>query len=93
VSNYSAIRNGVPTVFETPAFAREGGLLTYGPDYDEMYRRSAEYVSRILRGTKTAELPVELPTKFELAINLKTANALGLDVPQSILLRADEVIE
>ena len=68
-------------------------MLSYGPDEPDIFRRSASYVDRILRGTKPAELPVQLPTKFEMAVNLKTAKALGLAVPQSILLRADEVIE
>jgi putative ABC transport system substrate-binding protein len=68
-------------------------LLSYGPDLVDIFRRAATYVDRILRGGKPAELPVQLPTKFEMAVNLKTAKALGLTVPQSILLRADEVIE
>ena len=71
----------------------EGGLLSYGPDLRDNFRRAASYVDRILRGAKPAELPVQLPTKFEMAVNLKTAKALGLAVPPSILLRATEVIE
>jgi putative ABC transport system substrate-binding protein len=72
---------------------RDGGLLSYGPDFADLFRRAASYVDRILRGARPAELPVQLPTKFEMAVNVKTAKALGLAVPQSILLRADEVIE
>ena len=68
-------------------------MLSYGPDQVDLFRRAASYVDRILRGAKPEELPVQLPTKFEMAVNLKTAKALGLTVPQSILLRADEVIE
>ncbi len=76
-----------------PIFVRDGGLLSYGADRVDIFRRAATYVDRILRGAKPAELPVQLPTKFEMAVNLKTAKALGLTVPQSILVRADEVIE
>ena len=74
-------------------FAKDGGLLPYGPDLVDIFRRAAIYVDRILRGAKPAELPVQLPTKFEMVVNLKTAKALGLAVPPSILLRATEVIE
>jgi putative ABC transport system substrate-binding protein len=86
-------RNNVPAVYADPIFARDGGLLSYGPDRVDIMRRSASYVDRILRGAKAADLPVQLPTKFELVINMKTAKALGLTVPPSILIRADEVIE
>jgi putative ABC transport system substrate-binding protein len=86
-------RNNVPAVYPLSVFAKDGGLLSYGADTLDMFRRSASYVDRILRGTNPAELPVQLPTKFETVVNLKTAKALGLTVPQSILLRADEVIE
>jgi putative ABC transport system substrate-binding protein len=89
----AAARNNVPAVYWESFFAREGGLLSYGVDIIDNYRRIASYVDRILRGTKLAELPVQLATKFEMIVNLKTARALGLTVPQSILLRADEVIE
>jgi putative ABC transport system substrate-binding protein len=88
-----AARNNVPVVYWSSFFVRDGGLLSYGPDYVDIFRRSASYVDRILRGAKPSELPVQLPTKFEIAVNLKTAKSLGLTVPQSILLRADGVIE
>jgi putative ABC transport system substrate-binding protein len=88
-----AARNNVPAVYWSSAFARDGGLLSYGPDYVDLWRRAASYVDRILRGAKPSDLPVQLPVKFETALNAKTAKALGLAVPQSILLRADEVIE
>jgi putative ABC transport system substrate-binding protein len=88
-----ASRNNVPAVYPASLFAREGGLLTYASDPIDMSRRAATYVDRILRGAKPAELPVQLPTKYERVVNLKTAKALGLTVPQSILLTADEVIE
>jgi hypothetical protein len=74
-------------------FAREGGLLSYGIDPVDLWRRAATYVDRILRGEKVGDLPVQLPTKFEMAVNRKTATALGLTIPPSILLRADGVIE
>ena len=89
----AAARNNVPAVYWLSDFARDGGLLSYGFDQVDGYRRAATYVDRILRGAKPAGLPVQLPTKFEMAVNLKTAKTLGLTVPQSILLRADEVIE
>ncbi len=88
-----AARNNVPAVYWRSDFVRDGGLLSYGPDNLDIFRRSASYVDRILRGAKPAELPVQVPTKFEMALNVKTAKALGLAVPPSILLRADEVIE
>ena len=89
----AAARNNVPAVYWLSAFARDGGLLSYGVDQVDSYRRAASYVDRILRGAKPAELPVQLPTKFEMVVNLKAAKALGLAVPPSIMLRADEVIE
>jgi putative ABC transport system substrate-binding protein len=89
----AAARNNVPGVYNQSAFARDGGLLSYGPDLVDIWRRAASYVDRILRGTKPGDLPIQFPTKFEMVINLKTAKALGLTVPQSILLTADEVIE
>jgi putative tryptophan/tyrosine transport system substrate-binding protein len=89
----AAARNNVPAVYSTSDFARDGGLLSYGIDTVDNFRRTASYVDRILRGAKPAELPVQLPTKYEMVVNLKTAKALGLTVPQSILLTADKVIE
>jgi putative ABC transport system substrate-binding protein len=89
----AAARNNVPAVYPFSDYARDGGLLYYGPDNVGTYRRAATYVDRILRGAKPGDLPVQFPTKFEMVVNLKTAKALGLTVPQSILLRADEVIE
>jgi putative tryptophan/tyrosine transport system substrate-binding protein len=88
-----AARNNVPEVYQFSLFARDGGLLSYGPDPVDIFRRSASYVDRILRGEKPAELPVQVPVKFEMAVNLKTAKALGLTVPPTLLVRADEVIE
>ena len=88
-----AARNNVPAVYQTPVIARDGGLLSYGADFSDIFRRAARYVDNILRGAKPSELPVQLPTKYLMVINLKTAMALGLTVPPSILLSADEVIE
>jgi putative ABC transport system substrate-binding protein len=89
----AAARNNVPAAYSFSEFARDGGLLSYGVDRVDISRRAASYVDRILRGANPAELPVQLPTKFEVVVNLKTAKALGLAIPPSILLRADEVIE
>jgi putative ABC transport system substrate-binding protein len=89
----AAARNNVPAVYSQSFFVRDGGLLSYRVDSVDIIRPAATYVDRILRGAKLADLPVQLPTKFEMVVNLKTAKALGLNVPQSILLRADEVIE
>ena len=76
----AAARNNVPAVYSLSAFARDGGLLSYGADQLDNYRRAASYVDRILRGAKPGDLPVQFPTKFEMAVNLKTAKALGLDL-------------
>jgi putative ABC transport system substrate-binding protein len=89
----AAARNNIPAVYSLPNVTREGGLLSYGPDQVDTNRRAASYVDRILRGEKPGDLPVQFPTKFEMAVNRKTAKALGLAIPPSILLRADEVIE
>jgi putative ABC transport system substrate-binding protein len=89
----TAARNNVPAVYPLFTFVRDGGLLSYGTDPVDASRRTASYVDRILRGDKPGDLPVQLPTKFEMVLNLKTAKALSLTVPQSILLRADAVIE
>jgi len=89
----AAARNNVPAVYGGFAQVREGGLLSYGPDPVDLFRRAATYVDRILRGEKPGDLPVQLPTKYEMAANLKTAKALGLMVPQTLLAIADEVIE
>jgi putative ABC transport system substrate-binding protein len=86
-------RNNVPAVYGNFEFARDGGLLSYGADLVDNFRRAASYVDRILRGSKPGELPVQFPTKFQMILNLKTAKALGLTVPVSIMLRADEIIE
>ena len=88
-----AAKNRLPSIFHLREFADAGSLLAYGPDRADMFRRATTYVDKILKGAKPADLPVEQPTKFDLVINLKTAKALGLTLPQSILIRADEVLE
>ena len=89
----AAARNKVPAVYSVSEFVRDGGLLSYGADQVDLFRRAASFVDRILRGEKPGDLPVQFPTKFEMFVNRRTATALGLAIPPSILLRADEVIE
>jgi putative ABC transport system substrate-binding protein len=88
-----AVKSRLPSIFHLREFADLGGLMAYGPDRSDMFRRAATFVDKILKGAKPAELPVEQPTKFELVINLKTAEALGLTIPQSVLIRADQMIQ
>jgi putative ABC transport system substrate-binding protein len=89
----AAARHNVPAVYYRSTYVRDGGLLYYGVDLVDTWRRAASYVDRILRGEKPGDLPVQFPTKFEMLVNRKTATALGLAIPPSIMLRADEVIE
>jgi ABC-type uncharacterized transport system substrate-binding protein len=88
-----AAKNRLPSIFTQRADVEAGGLISYGPNFADMYRRAATYVDKILKGAKPGDLPVEQPTKFELVINLKTAKALGLTISPSLLARADEVIQ
>ena len=87
------LKRKYPAIYTTRSYIELGGLIYYGPNPREMWERSASYIDRILRGAKPADLPIEQPTKFELVINLKTARTLGLTIPRSLLLQADQVIE
>jgi len=87
-----AARHRLPAIYGGVDFVRDGGLISYAPSFEDNFRRAAGYVDRILKGASPAELPVVEPTKFELVVNMKTAQALGLTIPESVLLRADEVI-
>jgi putative tryptophan/tyrosine transport system substrate-binding protein len=87
-----AATHQMPAIYNRKEFAMAGGLLSYGPSFTESFRRAASQVDKILKGARPADLPVEQPTRFELAVNLKTAKAIGLTIPPSVLLRADEVI-
>jgi putative ABC transport system substrate-binding protein len=91
--NTSALGERLPTMHGARTYIEGGGLMSYGPNFPDMFRRSADYVDKILRGAKPSDIPVEQPTKFDLVINLTTAKALGLTVPQSLQVAADEVIE
>jgi len=88
----AALKYRLPSMFETETSAQLGGLMSYGPDFEDVFRRAGNYVGRILKGAHPAEMPVEQPREFRLVLNLQTARALGVTIPQSVLVRADEVI-
>ena len=88
-----AVKYRLPAIYFQKGFVDEGGLMSYGADYDDLYRRAAVYADKILKGTKPAELPVEQPTKFDFVINLKAAKQIGLTIPPNVLARADKVIK
>ncbi|HYY14376.1 MAG TPA: ABC transporter substrate-binding protein, partial [Chthoniobacterales bacterium] len=88
-----AMENKLPAIYSFREYFEAGGLIAYTPDYHDLFRRAANYVDKILKGAKPGELPIEQPTRFQLLVNLKTARALGLTVPPTVLVRADEVIE
>ena len=88
-----ALKNRLPTMFAQRQYAEAGGLMAYAADFSDLFRRTATFVDKILKGAKPSDLPVEQPTKWEFVINLKTAKALGLTIPQTLLLRADQVLE
>jgi ABC-type uncharacterized transport system substrate-binding protein len=88
-----AAHHRLPAIYPTDYFTKEGGLISYGADYLDLYRKSASYVDRVLRGAKTVDLPVQGPTKFQLAINLRTAKTLGLTIPPALLSQADQVVD
>jgi putative ABC transport system substrate-binding protein len=91
--NKLALGIGLPTIFSSRTYVDSGGLISYGPNLPDLFRRAGDYVDKILRGAKAANIPVEQPTKFDLVVNMKTAKALSLTVPPSVLARADDVIE
>ena len=88
-----AAQRRLPAIYEASEFVESGGLISYGPNQTVIERRAAEYVDKIFKGVKPSDLPVEQPTKFEMVINMKTANALNLSIPQSVMMRADQVLE